>query len=125
MVQKSRLSVPVQHGVHEKYRHRYRVWSRALQARISPWHDIDGARLATSEKVAHRIAETTEHHHRPIEIARPPERLARCTEAPTFVITMRDASRRVCARCTVIDFDIPEKFGLRQTIGDTLGSWRY
>ena len=26
--------------------------------------------------------------------------------------------------CTIIDFEIPKKYGLRQTIADTLGDWR-
>lgn len=41
---------------------------------------------------------------------------------------LRDANFVICAiqvggyePCTVIDFDIPKKYGLRQTIGDTLG----
>ena len=27
--------------------------------------------------------------------------------------------------CTITDFEIPKKYGLRQTIADTVGHWRY
>ena len=78
-------------------------------------HDIDAARLATSEKVAHRIAETTGTTP---TISATLDRRAALQDAD-FVITMIQVGGYEPA--TVIDFDIPKRFGLRQTIGDTLG----
>ena len=78
-------------------------------------HDIDAARLATSEKVAQRIAETTGTTP---HISATLERRAALQDAD-FVITMIQVGGYQPA--TVIDFDIPKQFGLRQTIGDTLG----
>lgn len=78
-------------------------------------HDIDGERLATSEKVAHRIAEITGTSP---TISATLERRTALQNAD-FVITMIQVGGYEPA--TVIDFDIPKQFGLRQTIGDTLG----
>jgi alpha-galactosidase len=78
-------------------------------------HDIDEERLRTSEIVAHKVAEA----------------LGAC---PTIEATLdRRASLEGADYAigmfqiggykpsTVIDFDIPKKYGLRQTIADTLG----
>ena len=78
-------------------------------------HDIDAERLAVSEKVAHRICDTT--HTRPTISASLNRREA--LQHADFVITMIQVGGYHPA--TVIDFDIPKKYGLRQTIGDTLG----
>ncbi len=78
-------------------------------------HDIDGERLATSEKVASRIAQTT--RTTPVISATLSRREA--LQDADFVITMIQVGGYEPA--TVIDFDIPKKYGLRQTIGDTLG----
>jgi alpha-galactosidase len=77
--------------------------------------DIDGDRLATAEVMAHRLAEATESR-------------------PTISATMDrkeafdGADYVICAiqvggykPSTVIDFEVPKKYGLRQTIADTLG----
>lgn len=78
-------------------------------------HDIDEHRLRLAEKVAHRIAgglgatptiTATIDRRRALDNAR-------------FVInTIQVGGYRPA---TVTDFDIPKKFGLEQTIGDTLG----
>ena len=78
-------------------------------------HDIDPARLTTSEKVAHLIAETT--HTAPTISATLKRREA--LKDADFVITMIQVGGYEPA--TIIDFEIPKKYGLRQTIGDTLG----
>ena len=78
-------------------------------------HDIDEARLATSEKVAQRIAKTTKTKP---TVSVTLNRRAALQDAD-FVITMIQVGGYEPA--TVIDFDIPKKYGLRQTIGDTLG----
>jgi alpha-galactosidase len=78
-------------------------------------HDIDKPRLHTSEIVAHKIAkqlgvnptiETTTDRRQAIDGA-------------GYVITMFQIGGY--RPSTVIDFDIPKKYGLRQTIADTLG----
>ena len=78
-------------------------------------HDIDASRLATSQAVAHRIAETTKT--RPTISASETRRDA--LQDADFVITMLQVGGY--RPSTVLDFDIPKKYGLRQTIGDTLG----
>lgn len=78
-------------------------------------HDIDAKRLHTSEIVAHKVAEATSSN-------------------PTFEATLDrrealdGADYAICMiqvggyePGTVVDFEIPKKFGLRQTIADTLG----
>jgi alpha-galactosidase len=91
------------------------VLEPGLEAAHIALHDIDGARLATSEKVAHRIAETTATQ--PV-ISASLDRRAALQDAD-FVITMIQVGGYEPA--TLIDFEIPKKYGLRQTIGDTLG----
>ena len=78
-------------------------------------HDINTERLRTSEIVAHKIAkqlganptiETTTDRRRAVDGA-------------GYVITMFQIGGYKPS--TVIDFEIPKKYGLRQTIADTLG----
>jgi alpha-galactosidase len=78
-------------------------------------HDIDPERLAETELVAGRIAaqleadpvvETTTHRRAALEGA-------------DYVINMIQVGGYEPA--TVIDFEIPKRYGLHQTIGDTLG----
>ena len=78
-------------------------------------HDIDAERLAVSEKVAHRICEAT--NTTPTISAYLDRREA--LQDADFVITMIQVGGYQPA--TLTDFEIPKKYGLRQTIGDTLG----
>jgi alpha-galactosidase len=78
-------------------------------------HDIDAARLATSETVARRIADAV--GAAPLIEATTERR--RALEDADYVITMFQVGGYEPA--TVTDFEIPTKYGLRQTIGDTLG----
>lgn len=78
-------------------------------------HDIDEARLRTSQIVANRLARTLEARATIIATTDRREALA----GADYVITMFQIGGYKPA--TVIDFDIPKKFGLRQTIADTLG----
>jgi alpha-galactosidase len=78
-------------------------------------HDIDADRLHTSGIVAHKVAEALG--------AQP---TIRCTTdrrsalvGANYVICMIQVAGYKPG--TVIDFEIPKKYGLRQTIGDTLG----
>lgn len=77
--------------------------------------DIDADRLRTSEIVAHKVARTVGAH--PI-IEATTDRRAALTGAD-FVICMIQVAGYKPG--TVIDFEIPKKYGLRQTIADTLG----
>ena len=78
--------------------------------------DIDAERLKTSEVVARRIGETLGLKNLKVEatLDRP-----KALRGADFVILMMQVGGYKPA--TVTDFDIPKRYGLRQTIGDTLG----
>lgn len=78
-------------------------------------HDIDEERLLTTESVAHRIAEALDVH--PTIEATTDRRAA--LDGADHAISMFQVAGYEPG--TVIDFEIPKKYGLRQTIGDTLG----
>ena len=77
--------------------------------------DIDERRLATSEIVAGKVAEAVG--------ARPRIRATtdrrRALDGADYVVTMIQVAGFKPG--TVVDFEVPKKFGLRQTIADTLG----
>jgi alpha-galactosidase len=77
--------------------------------------DIDRERLATSERVAHKVAQAVEA--RP-QITTHTDRRA-ALEGADYAINMIQVGGY--RPSTVIDFEIPKKYGLRQTIADTLG----
>ena len=77
--------------------------------------DIDENRLKTSEVVAGRIAQT-------LGVASTVEVTtdrARALEGASYAINMIQVGGY--RPCTVTDFEIPKRYGLRQTIADTLG----
>jgi alpha-galactosidase len=78
-------------------------------------HDIDEMRLRTSEIVGHKIIETLGVNGK---IEATTDRRAALVNAD-YVITMFQVGGYKPS--TVIDFEIPKKFGLEQTIADTLG----
>ncbi|MCC8402293.1 alpha-glucosidase/alpha-galactosidase [Paraburkholderia sp. MMS20-SJTN17] len=78
-------------------------------------HDIDEHRLRLAEKVAHRIAGVL--NVKPAITATTDRRKA--LDGARFAINMIQVGGYRPA--TVTDFEIPKKFGLEQTIGDTLG----
>lgn len=77
--------------------------------------DIDAERLTTSELVAHRVARAMRAS--PCIVATTDR--ARALDGADYVITMIQVAGYRPG--TVLDFEIPAKYGLRQTIGDTLG----
>jgi len=77
--------------------------------------DIDETRLKTSEVVANRVAETL--GSKPTIEATTDRRKA--LDGADYAITMFQIGGYKPG--TVIDFEIPKKYGLRQTIADTLG----
>lgn len=76
--------------------------------------DIDAERLRTSEIVAHRVAEALGAH--PVIEATTDRRQA--LPGADYVINMIQVGGYPAA---LVDFEIPKRYGLRQTIGDTLG----
>src|ERR1700754_4323259 len=79
-------------------------------------HDIDDVRLSTSDVVAKRIGETL--GLKKLRVTATTDR-RKALKDSDFVITMMQIGGYEPA--TVTDFEIPKKFGLRQTIADTLG----
>jgi alpha-galactosidase len=77
--------------------------------------DIDENRLKTSEIVAQRIARTLGATGR---IERTTDR-SRAFDGASYAINMIQVGGY--RPCTVTDFEIPKRYGLRQTIADTLG----
>jgi alpha-galactosidase len=77
-------------------------------------HDIDPERLRVAEAVAHRIA--AERGARPEITAEPDRKIA--LDGADFVINMIQVGGH---DATVTDFEIPARYGLRQTIADTIG----
>src|SRR5262249_42557371 len=78
-------------------------------------HDIDQERLSTSETVAHRVAEAL-NAHPTIEASL--DRRAALDGADYAIAMFQVAGYRPG---TVIDFELLKKYGLRQTIADTMG----
>jgi alpha-galactosidase len=77
--------------------------------------DIDAERLRVSEIVAHKVGTAVGSH--PKITAHTDRRAA--LEGADYVINMIQVGGYEPG--TVIDFEIPKKYGLRQTIADTLG----
>ena len=78
-------------------------------------HDIDEARLQTTEKVAQRIARQLGAHPK---IEATLDRRQSLDGADYAICMFQIAGYKPG---TVVDFEIPKKYGLRQTIADTLG----
>jgi len=77
--------------------------------------DIDPKRLATSKLVAERVADVL-----PVSpVITATENRREALQGADFVIVMIQVGGYKPS--TVIDFDIPAKYGLKQTIADTLG----
>ena len=77
--------------------------------------DIDAERLETSELVARRLADTL---GAPAKIEATTDRRA-ALDGADYAINMIQVGGY--EPCTVTDFEVPKRFGLRQTIADTLG----
>jgi alpha-galactosidase len=77
-------------------------------------HDIDAERLSVAEALAHRTADR--HGAKPQIVASLDRRTA--LEGADVVVNMVAVGGH---QATLTDFEVPASFGLRQTIGDTLG----
>lgn len=78
--------------------------------------DIDAERLSTSEIMARRIGTT--QGLTALRITATTNRRAALKDADFVILMMQIGGYKPS---TVVDFDIPKQFGLRQTIADTLG----
>ncbi len=78
-------------------------------------HDIDEQRLHTSDIVAHKVAQALDVN--PVIEATTDRRTA--LDGADYAICMIQVGGYKPA--TVIDFEVPKKYGLRQTIADTSG----
>jgi len=77
-------------------------------------HDIDPRRLRLAEAIA---TTTVRHHGAGAQIVALADR-RQALDGADFVINMVNIGGHAA---TVTDFDVPERFGVRQTIADTLG----
>ncbi|GAA5059281.1 alpha-galactosidase [Thermocatellispora tengchongensis] len=86
-----------------------------LRQAVIALHDIDPERLQVAEAVAHRIAAARGATPR---ITATGDRRA-ALDGADFVINMIQVGGH---EATVADFEIPARYGLRQTIADTIGA---
>ncbi len=78
-------------------------------------HDIDRERLHTSEIVAYKVAQALEANP---HIEATTDRRAALDGADYVICMIQVGGYRPA---TVTDFELPKRYGLRQTIGDTIG----
>ncbi|MCP4539584.1 MAG: alpha-glucosidase/alpha-galactosidase [Chloroflexi bacterium] len=78
-------------------------------------HDIDEERLRTSKMVAHKVAQALDAH--PTIEATTNRRAS--LDGADYAICMIQVGGYEPS--TMVDFEVPKKYGLRQTIADTLG----
>lgn len=78
-------------------------------------YDIDAERLKTSGVVAHRVAQALNAH----PIIEMTDSRRKALDGADYVIAMFQIAGYKPG--TVIDFEVPKKYGLRQTIADTMG----
>ena len=82
-------------------------------------YDIDGTRLKESEQILSVMNKTINNGRAVIKTYLGVENRKDALRNARFVVNAIQVGGY--EPCTVIDFEIPKKYGLRQTIGDTLG----
>lgn len=82
-------------------------------------YDIDGARLSDSELILNAINKNINESRACIKTYLGVENRKEALAGANFVVNAIQVGGY--EPCTVTDFEIPEKYGLRQTIADTLG----
>ena len=82
-------------------------------------YDIDAERLKDSEIIINAINENTNQKRAHITTYLGTENRKAALKGAKFVVNAIQVGGY--APCTIIDFEIPKKYGLRQTIADTLG----
>ena len=92
--------------------------SEALRDSVFALYDIDGERLEQSRTILEAIRKTKGGYGK-IECYLGVENRKDALRGANFVINAIQVG--LYDPCTIIDFEVPKKYGLRQTIGDTLG----
>ena len=92
--------------------------SDALKSCEFALYDIDGARLKESEEILAGI-KREKGADAQIDMYLGPENRKAALKGASFVINAVQVGGY--DPCTIIDFEVPKKYGLRQTIGDTIG----
>ena len=92
--------------------------SEALRDAEFALYDIDGVRLSESAEIIGTMNETMGGHAR-ITTHLGVENRKAALKGADFVVNAIQVG--LYDPCTIIDFEVPKKYGLRQTIGDTLG----
>ena len=93
--------------------------SDVLRDSVVALYDIDGKRLAESYTILSAMNRTINENRLRIETYCGVENRRRALQGADFVINAIQVGGYEPS--TVVDFEIPKKYGLRQTIGDTLG----
>ena len=91
----------------------------ALQECEIALYDIDGQRLQESEQILQTINRNANENRAVIRSYLGEENRKDALRGASFVVNAIQVGGY--DPCTVIDFEIPKKYGLRQTIADTLG----
>ncbi|MBE5867460.1 MAG: alpha-glucosidase/alpha-galactosidase [Lachnospiraceae bacterium] len=92
--------------------------SDVLKDSVFALYDIDGDRLKESQEILEAMRQVMECNCK-IECYQGVENRKAALKGASFVINAIQVGGY--DPCTIIDFEIPKKYGLRQTIGDTLG----
>ena len=92
--------------------------SEVLRNSVFALYDIDAQRLNESKTILEAMQKTMGGYGR-IECYLGVEQRKDALKGANFVINAIQVG--LYDPCTIIDFEVPKKYGLRQTIGDTLG----
>ena len=92
--------------------------SEVLRDSVFALYDIDGDRLKESQTILEAMRQAKGGHGR-IECYLGVEQRKEALRGASFVVNAIQVG--LYDPCTIIDFEVPKKYGLRQTIGDTLG----
>ena len=92
--------------------------SEALRDSVFALYDIDGERLKESQTILEGMRKAKGNYGK-IECYLGVEQRKEALRGANFVVNAIQVG--LYDPCTITDFEIPKKYGLRQTIGDTLG----
>lgn len=92
--------------------------TEALRDSVFALYDIDGQRLEESRTILEAIRQSKGGYGK-IECYLGVENRKDALRGANFVVDAIQVG--LYDPCTIIDFEVPKKYGLRQTIGDTLG----
>ena len=95
------------------------MYTPALKECEIALYDIDGDRLRESELVVKSLNDTLNEGKASVKTYLGVENRKEALRGADFVIDTIQVG--LYDPCTIIDFEIPKKYGLRQTIADTLG----